>query len=330
MALGLSNVAVGTWTSPAGPCGCTVVLPPEGTVGAIAVRGASPGTREAASLGPQAKVTVCHGIVLAGASAYGLAAADGAMRWLESQGRGYPIGDSGGLVPIVGAAIILDAGVLDPALRPDAAAGWAACEAASTDEPEQGSVGAGAGATVAKVGGLAHAWRSGQGVHVVRHGDLIVGAIIVNNAVGEVVDENGSILVGSRAPDRTPRFPYVDDLGMPATPGVDGGPTSNTVIGCIVTNAALTKQDAHRVADLGHGGIVRAIVPSHTSKDGDALFCLATGEVPATVDLVAHLAVEAVAGAVRRGPLAARAGFGLPAVRDVSVDVALATEASVD
>lgn len=320
MAVGVRDVAVGTWTSPAGPCGCTVVLPPEGTVGAVAVRGSSPGTREAASLGPFGKVSVCHGVVLAGGSAYGLAAADGVMRWLETQGRGYPVGP--GLVPIVGGAIILDAGALDPDLRPDAEAGWAACEAATTDEPEQGSVGAGAGATVAKVGGLSQAWRSGQGVHVVEHGDLVVGAIVVNNAVGEVVGDAGEVLVGTRAADDVLRFPYAEEL--PSTddlPGAFGGPTANTVIGCVVTNAALTKTDAHRVADLAHGGVVRAVRPAHTSMDGDALFCLATGVVSARVDLVAHLAVEAVAGATRRGPLAARAGHGLPAIRDVSVNL---------
>lgn len=314
MAIGLHNVEVGTWTSPAGPCGCTVILPPPGTVGAIAVRGSSPGTREAASLGPFGRVNVCHGVVLAGGSAYGLAAADGVMRWLESQGRGYPIGDGAGLVPIVGGAIILDMGAIDPSLRPDSAAGWAACEAATTDDPAQGSVGAGAGATVAKVGGLDAAWRSGQGIHVEHHGDLIVGAIVVNNAVGEVIGEDGRVLVGSRAEPDVPRFPFSPIAG----PAGDG-PTANTVIGCIVTNAALTKADAHRVADLGHGGIVQAVRPAHTSRDGDALFCLATGEVSTTVDEVAHLAVDAVARAVRRGPLAARAGYGLPAIRDVSV-----------
>lgn len=312
MALGLRDVAVGTWTSPAGPCGCTVVLPPEGTVGAIAVRGASPGTREAAALGPAGKVGVCHAVVLAGGSAYGLAAADGVMGWLEAQGRGYPVGDA--VVPIVGAAIILDEGVRDPAMRPDSAAGWAAAASASTDEPPQGSVGAGAGATVAKVGGLDASWRSGQGVHVVEHGDLVVGALVVNNAVGEVVDARGQVIVGTRAAADAPRFPYAD---LPR-PGAEG-PTQNTVIGCIVTNAALTKAEAHRVADLAHGGVVQAVRPAHTSMDGDALFALATGGVQASVDLVAHLAVEAVAGAARRGPLAARSARGLPAKRDVSV-----------
>lgn len=317
MALGLGNVAVGTWTSPAGPCGCTVVLPPPGTVGSVAVRGASPGTREAVALGPQGRVSVCHGVVLAGGSAYGLAAADGVMRWLETQGRGHPVGEA--VVPIVGAAIILDAGVADPALRPDAAAGWAAAASSTTDDPEQGSVGAGAGATVAKVGGLEHAWRSGQGIHVVEHGDLVVGAIVVNNAVGEVVDDVGEVLVGTRSDDDGPHFPYAPFLRPAPHDAADGGPTANTVIGCIVTNAVLDKAAVHRVADLGHGGIVRAVRPAHTSFDGDALFALATGEVDASVDLVAHLAVEAVAGATRRGPLAARAGHGLPAVRDVSV-----------
>lgn len=321
MALGLDDLRVGTWTSPAGPSGCTVVLPPEGTVGAIAVRGQAPGTREAAALGPAGKVSVCHAVVLAGGSAFGLAAADGVMRWLEARGIGYPLPT--GVVPIVGAAIVLDQAATDPAARPDAASGWAACQVAGTDDPGEGSVGAGRGVTVAKVGGIGHAWRSGQGVAVRRHGELVVGALVVNNAVGEVVGDAGEVLVGSRAPADLSRFP-ADPVALyrgletpwqdAAVPdgGLEGGPTANTVIGCVVTNARLTKLDTHRMADLAHDGIALAVRPAHTSLDGDALFGLAVPRVDATLDHVAHLAVEAVAEAARRGALLATSGFGLP------------------
>lgn len=326
MALGIDGLRVGTWTSPAGPSGCTVVLPPTGSVGAIAVRGQAPGTREAAALGPFGKVDVIHGVVLAGGSAFGLAAADGVMRWLERHGTGYPLAN-GGVVPIVGAAIVLDQAATDPAVRPDAAAGWAACEVAGEDDPAEGSVGAGAGVTVAKVGGIGHAWRSGQGIAVRREGDLVVGALVVTNAVGEVVDDDGRVLVGSRAPADLSRFPADPDAlrrGMQELPGAADettspeatGPTANTVIGCVVTNARLGKADVHRVADLAHGGIVRAVRPAHTSLDGDALFAVAVPRVEASLDHVTHLATEAVAEATRRGPQHARAGHGLPAVGD--------------
>ena len=277
MALGLDGVRVGVWTHDEVPTGCTVVLPPEGSLGAVAVRGQSPGTREAAALGPFGKLTVVHGIVLSGGSAYGLATADGVVHWLEEQGIGYPVGEHA-IVPIVGGAIVLDMSVGLPGGRPDAAAGRAACEAASTDDPPEGAVGAGAGCTVAKIGGLEHGWRGGQGVAVERADDLVVGALVVNNAVGEVLDDQGQPMIR---------------------------------IGVVVTNARLDKSQAHRVADLAHDGVARAVEPAHTSVDGDALFCLATGEVEASVDRVALLAARAVATATRRGPMAA-VGLDVP------------------
>ena len=327
MALGLPDVRVGLWTHPEVPTGCTVVLPPEGTVGAVAVRGAAPGTREAAALGPFGKVAVCHGVVLSGGSAYGLAAADGVMRWLEEQGIGYETRIA--RVPIVGAAIVLDLGVAVPDARPDAAAGRAACDAATTDDPEEGAVGAAAGTSVAKVGGLEHAWRGGQGIAVRRAGDLVVGALVVNNAVGEVVGEDGSLVAASRAPAGAPRYPVDRDALVDDAAPHGEGPSTNTVIGCIVTNARLDKLQVHRVADLGHTGIARALRPAHTVMDGDALFALATGTIDAPLDRVTALAADAVAEACRRGPLEARslgplAGFlpggadfpGIPGLAD--------------
>jgi len=331
MALGVVGVRIGTWTSPDRVTGCTVVLPPDGTLGAVAVRGAAPGTREAAALGPHGHVEVCHGVVLSGSSAYGLAVADGVMRWLEEQGRGYPVGPA--LVPIVGGAIVLDGGVMAPDQRPGPDQGRHCCEHASEDDPPEGSVGVGTGCSVAKVGGLDHAWRGGQGIAVRRLGGVTVGAIVANNAVGEVVDDDGSYVARARIPDDAPRFPEVGSLRpSPPPSGADdgfprdadaaapdaaaAGPTGNTVIGCLVTDARLTKAQAHRVADLGHSGVARALRPAHTQADGDALFCLATGQVEASLDLVAYLAAEVVAEAARRGPLAATGGHGLPGLAD--------------
>lgn len=323
MALGLDDVRVGVWTDPDVPTGVTVVLPPEGALGAVVVRGASPGTREAVALGPNGKLTVCHGVVLSGGSAFGLATADGVVRVLEEQGIGYvtPVAR----IPIVGAAIVFDQSVARPGRRPTAESGELAARAATSAEPPEGNVGAGAGVTVAKVGGLEHAWRSGQGTAVRRHEDLVVGAIVVNNAVGEVVGEDGRRLVATRGPADGPRFPYVSELpppedwppgDRPAPAGGDGGPTANTVVGCIVTNAVLDKAAACRVADMGFTGVARAIDPPHTQADGDALFCLATQRVEATIDLVAHLAAHAVAEATRRGPMTAHGAAGLPGKAD--------------
>jgi len=322
VALGVDGVRVGVWTHPEVPTGCTVVLPPEGTLGAIAVRGQSPGTREAAALGPFGKLTVIHGVVLAGGSAYGLSTADGVVHWLEEQAIGYPIGDHA-IVPIVGAAIVLDMSVGIPGSRPDAAAGRAACETASDQDPPQGAVGAGAGCTVAKIGGLEHGWRGGQGIAVERVDDLVVGALVVNNAVGEVVGPDGEVVIGSRAHHDVLRWPAETDQRPGAAgpradgdaevggPADEGGPSGNTVIGVVVTNARLDKSQAHRVADLAHDGVARAVEPAHTSVDGDALFCLATGQVEASLDRVALLAARAVATATRQGPMAAT-GLDIP------------------
>ena len=343
MALGIDGVRIGTWTSPDAVTGCTVVLPPDGTLGAVAVRGAAPGTREAAALGPAGHVEVCHAVVLSGSSAYGLSVADGVMSYLEVQGRGYPVGP--GVVPIVGAAIVLDAGVFFPDQRPGPEQGRTASEQATEQDPPEGAVGVGTGCTVAKVGGLDRAWRGGQGIAVRTAGGITVGAIVANNAVGEVIAEDGTWIARSRIDPETPRYPEVD-IAAPETRDAPAGPSGNTVIGCIVTDATLTKAEAHRVADLGHSGIARALRPAHTQVDGDALFCLATGQVPradrrrgddrpasdgppddssgpsgdarpgSVVDLVAQLAAEAVAEAARGGPLAAVGSQGLPGLAD--------------
>lgn len=324
MALGVAGVRVGTWTSPERVTGCTVVLPPPGTLGAMAIRGASPGTREAGALGAGGRVEVCHGVVLSGSSAYGLAVADGVMRWLEEQGVGYPV--AGAVVPIVGAAIVLDAGVRAPGQRPGPREGRTVCEQVGEDDPAEGGVGVGVGCSVAKVAGLDRAWRGGQGVAVRRAAGVTVGVIVANNAVGEVVGEDGTWIARARVADDALRYPEADipppSTAEPAAGDDRGpaGPAANTVIGCIVTDAALTKAQAHRVADLAHSGIARAVRPAHTRADGDALFCLATGtarpRVDAHADLVAHLATEAVAEAARRGPMAAHGAQGLPGLAD--------------
>lgn len=289
MALGVDTVTVGVWTSPKAVSGVTVVLPPDGTVGAVAVRGGAPGTREAAALGLSGHVEVCHGVVLAGGSAYGLVAADGVMRFLEQQNRGFRT--PYGVVPIVGSAILFDASVAEQSERPTADAGFLAATAATVDGPIEGRVGAGAGCTVAKLFGRDSAHLSGQGVAVKRDGAVTVGALVANNAVGAVMNADGSVLAG---PHHSGERLHIDPKhGF-------GGPTANTVIGCVVTNARLDKRDLYRVADLAHSGVARAIRPAHTQADGDALFALATGAVDAHVDVVAALAADAVEEALRR------------------------------
>jgi L-aminopeptidase/D-esterase-like protein len=309
MALGVAGTRVGCWTHPSGHTGCTVVLAPEGSLGAIAVRGGAPGTREAAALGPTGNVRECHAIVLSGGSAFGLATAEGASDWCEANGIGYD--KTVARIPIVGAAIVFD--LREPsAPRPGRDAGWAACASATEDDPPMGLAGVGAGCTVGKSAGLDWWSPGGQGWAIVRGAGVTVGALMAVNAVGDVLDEHGDVLVGSRAPVDVPRYPYGPLPGVPPS-GLGGGevpaggPADNTVIGCIVTDARLTKAEACRAADLAHTGIARAIDPAHTSYDGDALFLLAAGRVEATMDLVAHLGARAVAAAIRAAVRAANA-----------------------
>lgn len=310
MALGVEGTRVGCWTHPNGHTGCTVVLAPKGSLGAIAVRGGAPGTREAAALGPNGNLQECHAIVLSGGSAFGLATAEGVSDWCESQGIGYD--KTVARIPIVGAAIVFDLRE-GAAQRPGRDAGWAACDAATEADPPMGLVGVGAGCTLGKSAGLQ--WRSpgGQGWAVVRGAGVTVGALMAVNPVGDVLDERGAVLAGSRAPSDHPRFPYAPPPAVPPG-GLGGGdapeervPLENTVIGCLVTDARLTKHQACRAADLAHTGIARTVDPAHTSHDGDALFLLAAGRVEASMDLVAHLGARAVAAAIRA---AVRASMG--------------------
>ncbi|MFN0027989.1 MAG: P1 family peptidase [Acidimicrobiales bacterium] len=300
MALGIEGVQVGVWTHPDHPTGCTVILAPPGTIGGCAVRGGAPGSRETPALQPNGSVQECTAIVLTGGSAFGLATADGVMRWCEAHGRGLVLPTV--TVPIVGAAVVFDIRTAGQP-RPDADAGWAACEAATDDDPPQGSIGVGAGCSVGKAAGRDHASKGGQGWAVLSGPDgLVVSAVMAVNPLGDVLDEQGAVLAGDLAPPEAPRFPRVplEQLGSWGEKTLHGAAgVTNTVIGCVVTNAKLTKHGASRAADLAHSGTARAINPAHTSVDGDLLFLLGTGQVAASVDLVAMLAADAVAAAIR-------------------------------
>ncbi|MPZ72348.1 MAG: peptidase S58 family protein [Nitriliruptorales bacterium] len=300
MALGVEGTRVGIWTAAQGHTGCTVVLAPPGSLGAVAIRGGAPGTREAAALGANGNVTQCHAVVLSGGSAFGLATADGVSDWCEAHGIGYD--KTVARIPIVGGAIVFD--LRHGAERPGRDAGWAACESATEDDPPMGSVGVGAGCTVGKVAGLPYAAKGGQGWAVVRDGGITVGALLAVNPLGDVLDERGDLLAGSSAPPDVGRFPAA---ALPLPPPI----LESTVIGCLVTDARMTKHEAVRAADLAHSGIARAVSPAHTTLDGDALFLLCAQRVGASVDLVAHLGALAVAAAIRA---AVRAVEGEPAL----------------
>jgi L-aminopeptidase/D-esterase-like protein len=241
-----------------------------------------------------------HAVLLTGGSAFGLAAADGVVRFLEERGVGFDTEVA--RVPIVPAAVLFDLGVGDPAARPDASAGYEACAGASEDVPE-GSVGAGTGATVAKVRGLSRAVKGGIGTAAAEVEGLVVGALFAVNALGEIVDDDGQVLIGARG----------EGEGEEVVP-----PFGNTTIGVVATNARLSKERAHLLALAGQDGVARAIRPSHTIWDGDAVFTLATGEVDASQADVEELAERVVAEAIRRGVRLAEGISGIPGMGDTA------------
>ena len=306
----VQGISVGHFSDSRRPTGCTAVLCPQGAVGGVDVRGAAPGTRETDLLHPSNLVQEVHGIMLAGGSAWGLDAATGAVRWLEEQGAGLSIGV--GRIPLVPAAVLFDVMMGDMRIRPDAAAGYAACRNAGPDSgtgrPAEGSVGAGAGAVVGKVFGHERAMKGGIGTASFTVDGVTVGAIIACNALGDVFNPfNGELLAGARTADGLQLRGTRDALlaGEEPRPILAG---SNTTIGVVATDAAITKAQAHRLAVVAHDGLARAINPVHTMSDGDSLFALGTGrsgKSPGMMTL-STLAAEAVAIATARAVLLAQ------------------------
>lgn len=298
--------------------GCTVILCEAGAVCGVSVLGGAPGTRETDLLRPENTVERVHAVLLSGGSAFGLAAADGVVRYLEARGAGYPTG--AGRVPIVPAAVLFDLSFAAPGVRPDPAMGEAACRAAHTGRVEEGCVGAGIGATVGKLFGLAGAMKSGVGTWSTRvGGGAVVGALVATNALGDVRDvRTGAILAGGRDP-ATGQFAdtaaYLQRIGLPETgfggPAAGGVPT-NTTIGVVATDAAVTKAGATRLAVLAHTGLARAVSPSHTSVDGDTFFVLSTGTAAAEMLPLEAAVADVVAEAVMRSVRAARTLGGVP------------------
>ena len=317
----VAGIEVGHFTDTRRPTGCSVVIARAGAVAGVDVRGAAPGTRETDLLHPSNLVDRAHAILLAGGSAWGLDAAAGVMRWLEEQGIGLDV--KFGLVPIVPAAVLFDLPVGDARIRPDAQAGYLACQAASRQPPAQGNVGAGAGALVGKLFGLARAMRGGIGSASVTLDGVTVGALVACNALGDVIDPNtGQVIAGARTDDgkallNIRRAILAGELPTPLLAG------TNTTIGVIATDAILTKAQAHRLAQVAHDGLARSINPVHTLSDGDALFTLGTGQAGKTAGmmvlgtLAAEVTARAVVRAIRAARGASSGGLHWPAACDL-------------
>ena len=313
------GLRVGHWTHESGSTGCTVVLSTSGAVAGVDVRGGGPGTRETDLLQPEMTVGGVHAVVLSGGSAYGLASADGVMRYLERAGVGYRVGAT--IVPIVPAAILFDLGVGDPAVRPDADAGYLAAESASAGPVAMGSVGAGAGATVGKMFGAGRAMRGGLGSAAIQlPGGLVVGALAAVNALGDIVEPaTGEIVAGARNADGEG---FVDSMEQVRSGSWDGDRTAsgNTTLGVVAANVTWTKAQATKVAQMAHDGLALSIRPAHMPLDGDTVFALGTGGRRADsplLGMIGALAADTLARAVVTAVRAASPGFGLPAAPDL-------------
>ena len=290
----LAGIHVGHWTHATAGTGCTVVLFHRSVPAAVDVRGSAPGTRETDALHPGGLVARADAILLTGGSAFGLAAADGVMRRLETAGRGFPT--SAGPVPIVPAAVIYDLAVGERSVRPDADAGAAAVDAASAEPVRQGNVGAGTGATIGAGNGRL---KGGLGSALVQAGNVMAGALAVVNPAGVVIDPaNGSTVAAGSGISR---------------PGYG----QHTTIGVVAVDARLERWQLQKVAEMAHDGLARAVHPAHGMHDGDTIFAVATGQRAADIDLtmLGHAAAQAFAAAVLQGALRARPAYGLSAAR---------------
>lgn len=300
--------------------GCTVVLCRDGAMTGVDVRGGSPGTRETDALDSVNLRESVHGILLAGGSAFGLDAAAGVMQALEEQGVGRDVGVC--RVPIVCGAILFDLLVGDHRVRPDKAMGYEAAKNARGGKVLQGSVGAGTGATVGKIAGLATTMKGGFGTSCFRVGDLLVGAAMAVNCVGDVIDPGtGRTLAGLLNPDLSSMGSTEDfllehyDIKKDLFSG--GAAEGNTIIGVVATNALLTKPQANKLASISHDGIARVVRPSHSVFDGDTVFTMATGEVAVKADAVSILAVRAVGKAIINAITSATSLHGVPSYTDL-------------
>ena len=315
----VAGLEAGHYTDRAHGTGCTVFICRGGAVGGVDVRGGSPGTRETDLLRPVHKVERVHAVLLSGGSAFGLDAASGVVAYLAERGIGVTVGPA--IVPIVPAAILFDLALLSSEVCPGPKEGRAACLAASSAPMEEGSVGAGTGATVAKARGISASVKSGIGTAAMKllDGPMVAAAVAVN-AYGGVFDYRSGLLVAGPRREDGAGFDDPVELVLRGQAGEESGPLANTTIGVVATDAPLNREEANYLAIVSHDGLALTIRPCHTMRDGDTMFALATGRSQRRVDLtrLGAAAVEVTAQAVLRAVHAATGLGGIPALSEVS------------
>ena len=311
----IEGFRIGNAQDKEGGTGCTAILCDEGAVAGVDVRGGGPATRETDLLDPSKLVDKVHAVVLSGGSAYGLDAATGVMKYLEEHDIGFDVGL--GKVPIVPAACLFDLVSGDPKCRPDAAMGYAACEVSEKNTPEKGNYGAGTGATVGKFLGIERLMKGGLGTYAVQIGELKIGAVVAVNCLGDVYDsDTGEQIAGILNEDKT-ALASTRDIMWNSIAQPKNVFTGNTTIGCIITNAKLTKPQCSKLASMAHDGYAAAIKPVHTSADGDTIFYLAKGSVEVNPDALGDLGAYVMAKAINEGVKNAETAYGFKAMCDL-------------
>lgn len=310
----IKGIRIGHAQSILGGTGCTAIICDKGARAGVDVRGGGPATRETDLLKSENMIEEIHCVMLSGGSSYGLDACSGAMEYLEKKNIGFDVGT--GVVPIVCGASLFDLVVGDSKVRPDKAMGYEACTESEKRQPLQGNVGAGTGATVGKFLGVERLMKSGIGIYAVSVGDIQCAAIVAVNALGDVIDvESGKRIAGILNEDKT-KIANTEEIMFSQIEEKRNVFSGNTTIGCIITNAKLTKAQANKLASVSHNGYARAIRPVHTSADGDSIFVMATGEAEAAFDSLGALAAHVMAKAINNAVLNAKPAYGLKASED--------------
>ena len=310
----IKDIRIGHAQSMEGGTGCTAIICEKGAWAGVDVRGGGPATRETDLLKSENMVQQIHCVMLSGGSSYGLDACSGAMAYLEKKNIGFDVGV--GVVPIVCGASLFDLIVGDSKCRPDKDMGYAACIASEQNNPAQGNVGAGTGATVGKFLGIERLMKSGLGIYAVQAGEIQCAAVVAVNALGDVVDiDTGKRIAGILSEDKG-KIVNTEELMLSEISASRNVFSGNTTIGCIITNARLTKPQANKLASISHNGYARTIRPVHTSADGDSVFVMATGEVDAAPDSLGALATHVMAKAINNAVLNAEPAYGLKAACD--------------
>lgn len=305
----IENIKIGNAQNTEAATGCTVVICERGAVTGLDVRGGGPASRETELCKPTSAQGFVNAVLLSGGSAFGLDAAGGVMQYLEKKNIGFDVGVT--KVPLVCQSCIFDLTVGDKDIRPDAAMAIKACEAAEDNNPAMGNVGAGTGATVGKLGGMPTAMKGGLGSYAVQIGDLKVGAIVAVNACGNIYDyDTHEMIAGMLTPDKKSMVDMEQAIYMMAEQAA-AKQMQNTTIGVIITNGKFDKAQMNKIATMAHNGYARTINPVHTSMDGDSIYAMSVGDVPADMDMVGTLAANVMGHAVCDAVKKAQDAYGL-------------------